>query len=75
MFDAGMDIAVIVFSFDGALALKLAACFTCGEQRSGSFVDKRGIAEAITMIYALNSFSGAFHVPTKHEGYLTNTKR
>jgi len=70
-FDAGMDIAVIVFSFDGTLALKLAACFTCGERRSESFVDKRGTVEVITMIYARCSFSGAFHVPIKYEGYLT----
>jgi len=45
--------------------------FTCGERRSESFVDKRGIVEVITMIYARCSFSGAFHVPIKYEGYLT----
>lgn len=37
-FDVRMDIVVIVFSFAGALAFKLAARFTCGEQRGGGLL-------------------------------------
>jgi len=78
VFDAGMDIAVIVFSFDGALSrLNWRRALRVANDGSvaGLLSINEASPEAITMIYALNSFSGAFHVSIKRKGYLTLLKK